>query len=132
MGAATSLFEGAAAILVPASRFFPVKKCNDLLAIRSDRFVFSKKDNLILNPNIGSRSITIALDPKYYGKIDLFDERFAEGIPSLIDCESLTIDGDVRFEKNVTIKGGVVIKNSGESQVIIKEGMVLNEDLIFK
>ena len=132
MGAAISLFEGAAAVLVPASRFFPVKKCNDLLAIRSDRFVFSKKDNLILNPSIGSRSITIALDPKYYGKIDLFDERFAEGIPSLIDCESLTIDGDVRFEKNVTIKGRVVIKNSGKSQAVIKEGMVVNEDLIFE
>ena len=130
MGAAISLFEGAAAVLVPASRFFPVKKCNDLLAIRSDRFVFSKKDNLILNPSIGSRSITIALDTKYYGKIDLFDERFAEGIPSLIDCESLTIDGDVRFGKNVTIKGRVIIKNSGKSQAVIKEGMVVNEDLI--
>ena len=132
MGAAISLFEGAAAIRVPASRFFPVKKCNELLAIRSDRFVFSKNDNLILNPGIGSQTITIALDPKYYSKIDLFDERFAEGIPSLIDCESLTIDGDVRFEKNVTIKGEVVIKNSGKSQAVIKEGMVVNEDLIFE
>ncbi len=130
MGAAISLFEGAAAIRVPTSRFFPVKKCNDLLAIRSDRFVFSKNENLILNPGIGSRTITIALDPKYYGKIDGFDERFYEGIPSLIDCESLTIDGDVRFEKNVTIKGKVVIKNSGESQAIIKEGSVIDNDVI--
>jgi UTP--glucose-1-phosphate uridylyltransferase len=130
MGAAISLFEGAAAIRVPTSRFFPVKKCNDLLAIRSDRFVFSKNDNLILNPGIGSRTITIALDPKYYGKIDSFDERFSEGIPSLIDCESLTIDGDVRFEKNVTIKGKVVIKNSGESQMVIKKGSVIDKDVI--
>jgi UTP--glucose-1-phosphate uridylyltransferase len=130
MGAAISLFEGAAAIRVPTPRFFPVKKCNDLLAIRSDRFVFSKNDNLILNPGIGPRTITIALDPKYYGKIDLFDERFAEGIPSLIDCESLTIDGDVRFEKNVTIKGKVVIKNSGESQMVIKKGSVIDKDVI--
>ena len=130
MGAAISLFEGAAAIRVPTSRFFPVKKCNDLLAIRSDRFVFSKNDNLILNPGIGPRTITIALDPKYYGKIDLFDERFAEGIPSLIDCESLTIDGDVRFEKNVTIKGEVVIKNSGKSQAVIKQGSVIDKDVI--
>ena len=130
MGAAISLFEGAAAIRVPASRFFPVKKCNELLAIRSDRFVFSEKDNLILNPEIGSRSITIALDTKYYGKIDGFDERFSEGTPSLIDCDSLTIDGDVRFEKNVTIKGGVVIKNNGESQAIIKQGSVIDRDVI--
>ena len=86
MGAAISLFEGATAIRVPTSRFVPVKKCNDLLAIRSDRFVFSKEDNLILNPRISSQTIAIDLDQKYYGKIDLFDERFAEGIPSLIDC----------------------------------------------
>ncbi|RZB31635.1 MAG: UTP--glucose-1-phosphate uridylyltransferase [Desulfobacteraceae bacterium Eth-SRB2] len=130
MGAAISLFEGAAAIRVPTSRFFPVKKCNDLLVIRSDRFVFSKNDHLILNPGIGSRTITIALDPKYYGKIDLFDERFAEGIPSLIDCESLAIEGDVRFEKNVTIKGKVVIKNNGKSQMVIKEGSVIDKDVI--
>jgi len=132
MGAAISLFEGATAIRVPTSRFVPVKKCNDLLAIRSDRFVFSKEDNLILNPRISSQTIAIDLDQKYYGKIDLFDERFAEGIPSLIDCESLTIDGDVRFEKNVTIKWEVVIKNIGKSQAVIKEGMVVNEDLIFE
>ena len=91
MGAAISLFEGAAAIRVPASRFFPVKKCNELLAIRSDRFVFSEKNNLILNPKIPAHN-HIALDPKYYGKIDGFDERFSEGIPSLIDCDSLTIE----------------------------------------
>jgi UTP--glucose-1-phosphate uridylyltransferase len=129
MGAAISLFEGAALIRVPTSRFLPVKKCNDLLAIRSDRFVFSKNDHLILNPEIGSPTITITLDPKYYGKIDLFDERFAEGIPSLIDCESLTIEGDVRFEKNVTLKGKVVIKNSGKSQMVIKQGSVIDESV---
>lgn len=129
MGAAISLFEGATAIRVPTSRFVPVKKCNDLLAIRSDRFVFSKEDNLILNPRISSQTIAIDLDQKYYGKIDLFDERFAEGIPSLIDCESLTIDGDVRFEKNVTIKGEVVIKNIGKSQAVIKEGSVIDKDV---
>ena len=130
MGAAISLFEGATAIRVPTSRFVPVKKCNDLLAIRSDRFVFSKEDNLILNPRISSQTIAIDLDQKYYGKIDLFDERFAEGIPSLIDCESLTIDGDVRFEKNVTIKGEVVIINIGKSQMVIKEGSVIDKDVI--
>lgn len=132
MGAAISLFEGAAAIRVPTSRFFPVKKCSDLLAIRSNRFVFSKENNLILNPKIGSQTIAIDLDQKYYGKIDFFDERFVDGIPCLIDCESLTIDGDVRFEKNVTIKGRIVIKNIGKSQAVIREGMVVNEDLIFE
>jgi len=38
----------------------------------------------------------------------------------------------VRFAKNVTIKGRVVIKNIGKSQAVIREGMVVDEDLIFE
>jgi UTP--glucose-1-phosphate uridylyltransferase len=131
MGAAISLFKGAAVIKVPASRFLPVKKCNDLLSIRSDRFIFSTENNLIANPNTGTKTIQIDLDPKYYGKIDLFDERFSRGAPSLTNCESLIIKGDVRFENNVTINGRVVITNKRQTQAVIKEGTVVEKDLIF-
>ena len=55
MGAAISLFKGAAVIKIPPSRFLPVKKCNDLLLIRSDRFVFSPENSLIVNPNSGTK-----------------------------------------------------------------------------
>jgi UTP--glucose-1-phosphate uridylyltransferase len=130
MGAAISLFEDAAAIKVPRSRFFPVKKCNDLLAVRSDCFPLTKENNLTLNPKRKSDTIKINLDPKYYGKIDLFDERFTEGVPSLVDCESLTIEGDVRFEKNILIKGKVKIKNNNISQAVIKEGTILEGTVI--
>ena len=131
MGAAISLFKGATLIQVPLSRFLPVKKCNELLSIRSDRFIFSKENNLVFNPKVCSKIIEIDLDPRYFGKIDLFDERFIHGIPSLMDCESLTIRGDVRFEGNVTIKGRVIITNELESQAVVKEGSVLDKDVIF-
>ena len=131
MGAAISLFEGAAVIKVPASRFLPVKKCNDLLAIRSDRFVFTAENNLIINPNSGTKTIHIDLDPKYFGKIDLFDERFSGSVPSLTNCETLTVKGDVRFESNVAIRGKIVITNKGKTQAVIKEGTIVEKDLIF-
>ena len=131
MGAAISLFAGAAVIRVPTSRFLPVKKCNDLLSIRSDRFKFSADNDLIADPNTVTKTIRIDLDPKYYGKIDLFDERFARGVPSLTNCESLSIKGDVRFESNVTVKGKIVIINKGKTQAVIKEGTVVEKDLIF-
>ena len=131
MGAAISLFKDATLIQVPLSRFLPVKKCNELLSIRSDRFIFSKENNLVFNPKVCSKIIEIDLDPRYFGKIDLFDERFIHGIPSLMDCESLTIRGDVRFEGNVTIKGRVIITNELESQAVVKEGSVLDKDVIF-
>ena len=85
----------------------------------------------MLNPDVRSDDITIDLDPTYYGKIDFFNERFAQGIPSLLNCRSLTILGDVRFENNVIIKGRVVIENKAESQAVLKEGTVIDKDLIF-
>merc|ERR1719265_2892657 len=42
MGAAISCFEGATAILIPRSRFAPVKKCDDLIALRSDAYVLTE------------------------------------------------------------------------------------------
>jgi UTP--glucose-1-phosphate uridylyltransferase len=131
MGAAISLFEDAAVIKVSLSRFLPVKKCNDLLSIRSDRFIFSKEDHLVLNPKTKTTDIQIDLDPKYYGKIDLFDERFSSGIPSLINCESVTVKGDVRFESGISVKGRVVIENNGKTQTVIREGSVIEKNLIF-
>jgi len=130
MGAAIHLFERATAVKVPRSRFFPVKKCNDLLAVRSDCFLLSPEKKLILNPARKAGYIKIKLDPQYYGKIDMFNERFINGIPSLIDCERLTVKGDVLFEENVTLKGNVFIKNSGKSQAVIKKGSVLSGELI--
>ena len=134
MGAAISLFDKAAAVRVPRSRFFPVKTCNDLLIMRSDCFVFTEKKDLRMNPerkiNQKQETIKIKLDPKFYGKIDNFDQRFADGVPSLVDCYSLTIEGDVLFEKDVKIKGSVTIKNTQPFQAVIKEATVINRDLI--
>jgi UTP--glucose-1-phosphate uridylyltransferase len=131
MGAAISFFEGATAVKVPRTRFFPVKKCNELLAVQSDCFVFSENNTLIPHPDRKFDAIKIDLDPKYYGKIDAFNERFQNGVPSLIECESLTVSGDVFFEGNVTIKGRSVITNSNESRAVIKEGSVVDKDLKF-
>jgi UTP--glucose-1-phosphate uridylyltransferase len=125
MGAAISVFEGATAIEVDRSRFFPVKKCNDLLAVRSDYFLFSGKDHLILNPKRVSDQLKISLDSDFFGMIDQFERRFAEGAPSLVGCETLQVDGDVRFGPNVKIVGNVTIKNTGEKQVSIPEGSVV-------
>lgn len=130
MGAAISLFEGATAVRVPRSRFLPVKKCNELLAIRSDCFVFSEHGNLIRNPDRQSDEISIQLDPEYYGKTDQFNQRF-EAIPSLIGCESLKVGGDVFFEKDVTISGRVTIRNTRASQAVVRQGTRISSDLIF-
>jgi UTP--glucose-1-phosphate uridylyltransferase len=135
MGAAISLFDDTTAVRVPRSRFFPVKSCNDLLALRSDLYVLGGKNNLNINPKrlTANRAdtIKIRMDPKFYGKIDLLEKRFKEGLPSLVDCESLCIEGDVYFEGNVTIKDSVSIKNSQDSPAVIKKGRIIDKDIVF-
>jgi UTP--glucose-1-phosphate uridylyltransferase len=71
------------------------------------------------------------MDPNFYGKIDLLEERFKEGLPSLVDCESLLIEGDVYFEGDVTIKDSVSIKNSQDSPAVIKKGTLVERDIVF-
>jgi UTP--glucose-1-phosphate uridylyltransferase len=126
MGAGISLFDRATAVKVPRSRLIPVKKCNDLLAVRSDYYVFSEDFKLILNPARMSDSIEIKLDPRYYEKIDLFDERFAAGVPSLLNCDAITIAGDVFFEEDVTLKKNVVIQNLKNRRAVIPKGSVID------
>ena len=130
MGSAISIFDGAQAVQVGKTRFLPVKTCNDLLVRRSDRFLLANNHDIIQNPETTHPMITVNLDPKYYRNIDLFDQRFPEGVPSLCRCKSLTIEGDVRFESNVTIIGNVTIRNKSPDQAVIKENSVIDRDLI--
>lgn len=134
MGSGISLFEGAAAVNVPRARFLPVKTCNDLLAVRSDCFVYSEQEGLRLNPRRAAsgrtEAIKIKLDPKYYGKFDLLEDRFPAGPPSLAECDRLTVDGDVRFEAPVTIRGSLTISNRGAGQAVVKAGSVIDHDIV--
>ena len=130
MGAAIALFDNAAAVKTRPSRFYPVKKCNELLALRSDCFVLDQRGCLVHNPARALDRIKIDLDARFYGHIDLFDQRFPAGAPSLVDCASLTIQGDIVFERGITIKGHVAIQNNHSSQAVIPADTVIDRDLI--
>jgi UTP--glucose-1-phosphate uridylyltransferase len=75
-------------------------------------------------------AIKIKLDSKYFGKFDLLEERFKEGEPSLVACDALTVNGDVRFEKGVVVRGAVTLTNSRAEPAVIKAGTVIDRDLI--
>ncbi|MGD8702877.1 MAG: UTP--glucose-1-phosphate uridylyltransferase, partial [Desulfosarcina sp.] len=90
---------------------------------------FQPDGSLIPNPARRLEPIQVSLDPAFFTKIDDFEQRFVHGVPSLIDCEALTIKGDVYFEKGVVIKGRVNIRNTGSTPAIIRSGTVLEADL---
>ncbi|BBO78186.1 UTP--glucose-1-phosphate uridylyltransferase [Desulfosarcina widdelii] len=115
VGAAISVFDKVGAIRVPRRRFIPVKSTNDLLALRSDHYVLTSRYRLVPNPKRKTdRRVQIRLDPAYYKSIDQFEYRFPCGAPSLLECESLTIDGDIRFGNDVRLKGGVELLNEND------------------
>jgi UTP--glucose-1-phosphate uridylyltransferase len=132
MGSAISIFDGARAIRVPRTRFAPVKKCQDLLALWSDCYVLTEDYYVIQNPRRRLDALVIRLDSRYYKKIDQLKARFPHGAPSLLDCVSLEVHGDVVFGKGVIVRGKVVIANRSDSQVIIADGRVIEEDVVFR
>jgi hypothetical protein len=46
-----------------------------------------------------------------------------------VECDALTIHGDVRFEKGVVVRGTVTITNPGPAPAVIKAGAVIERDL---
>ena len=112
MGAAISVFDAAGAIRVPRTRFTPVKSTSDLLAVRSDAYTLTDRFQLVPNPRRQLDPIQIDLDPAHYRLVDHFESRFPHGAPSLLACESLRIEGDVRFGRGVTLTGPVAIVNA--------------------
>ena len=129
MGAAIALFDGARAVQVPRTRFFPVKTCSDLLAVRSDGFRLDENFVMEPHPDLISPGPRISLDSRYYSKIDMFDARFPHGAPSLVRCRQLRVVGDVIFEEKVTIVGDVTITNTREKQAVIKSNTTIDQDL---
>ena len=132
MGSAISVFRNATAIRVPRTRFSPVKKCQDLLALWSDFYILTEDSRIIQNPERKFGDIKIELDDRYFKRIDQLKERFARGTPSLIDCHSLTVTGNVYFGKRITIRGDVNIINPSSNEVFIPDKMVIDKDFIFR
>ena len=97
MGAAIELFEGARTIGVGRDRFVPVKTTDDLLVLRSDCYRSDEDD--LLRQTV-ERLPFVELGPGYK-LIDDFEQRFADGPPSLADATSLVVRGDWRFGPGV-------------------------------
>ncbi len=125
MGAAIECFDGSLAIDVPRSRFAPVKSSGDLLALRSDAYVVSDEGKVTLHESRGGKPPILSLSDEY----KLVDSLEALGVPSLRECESLTIDGAVQFDPGVEIRGNVKVSNRGGETKVIPAGIYQDQEL---
>lgn len=121
MGAAISCFEGAIAIQIPRTRFAPVKKCDDLIALRSDAYVLTEDFRIELAPERKGVPPTIKLDD-LYKFVDAMDTLIPNGVPSLIGCSSMKVVGSIEFAAGVVVQGDVTFQNSGAEKKVVAAG----------
>ena len=113
MGSAIECFKGAAAILIPRSRFAPVKTTADLLALSSDAYEITDDSRMQLCAARNSVQPTVKLDDGYKF-VDQLATLTKNGVPSLINCTKLTVEGKVDMAKGVVISGTVKFVNTGD------------------
>ncbi len=128
MGAAVGSFADARLLLVPRTRFVPVKTTDDLLLLRSD--VYRLGDGGEVAPAAGpggrgqvGRLPYVELDPLHYKLLDQFEQRFPDGPPSLRGAERLVVEGDVTFGAGVVVRGAVELH--ADEPLTIAAGTVL-------
>ncbi len=126
MGSAISAFQNAMAVRVPRTRFSPVKITADLLLIMSDCYIEIDRQTLMLNPQRKLPLPLISLDNRFYKKIDDFELRFPEGVPSLLECKSLQVEGDIVFGRGVVLRGDVQLENRSGKQVYLQAEQVVS------
>ncbi|MDQ6728740.1 MAG: UTP--glucose-1-phosphate uridylyltransferase [Actinomycetota bacterium] len=109
MGAAIESFPGASLLLVPRTRFVPVKTTDDLLVLRSDVYTLGPGSEVDPLPERALKLPYVALDARYYKLLDRFEARFPDGPPSLRDAQRLVVQGDVTFGADIVVRGAVTL-----------------------
>merc|ERR1719298_274136 len=92
MGSAIECFPGATAILIPRTRFAPVKTTNDMLALASDAYEVTADFRMVLKAERSGVPPNVKLDGPYKF-VDALMALIPNGPPSLIQCDKLTIEG---------------------------------------
>jgi UTP--glucose-1-phosphate uridylyltransferase/phosphoglucomutase len=122
MGAAIECFPGAGAVVVPRSRFAPVKTCGDLFLLRSDAYTLTSESTIVLSPGVAAAPL-VKLDDAHFKLVDQLDA-LASAYPSLRECRALTVKGPVRFaQPGGVLKGSVTFSAAGPEPAEVAPGV---------
>jgi len=132
MGAAIACFDQTCAIEVDRKRFSPVKTTSDLLNLRSDAYAITQDHRLVLSEERSGIPPLVQLDTDYFKTIDAFDQRFRNAVPSLVDCDALTIKGPVTFDEGVILRGKTRFENHSGKEQLVATGIYENTEKIWE
>lgn len=130
MGAAIQLFSKSGALLVPRTRFAPVKTTSDLLVLRSDACIVTDDARLVLDPSRKGQPPLVDLDTEYK-LLAGFEKRFAHGAPSLVKCDTLKVSGKLTFAAGVVCQGKVHLANRGSDEKTVPAGVYADREHSF-
>lgn len=130
IGAAIKYFPNSVGMVVPRSRFLPVKTTSDLFLIESNLYL-EDHGSLKMNPKRAyPNNPLIKLLGSNFKKYDYYLENF-KSIPDILELDHLTVSGNVRFGRNVTLKGTVIIIADENSVINIPDGAILDDKIVY-
>jgi len=127
VGTALNYFPDSVGINVPRSRFLPVKRTSDLLIVQSDLFNIERG---ILKRGLGKTAPNLPQinlkDP--FNDLQEYQKRIPV-VPDITELDSLELQGEVRFNGKVTLKGKVRLV-SDKKPLRIPKGTVLENKVV--
>ena len=120
-------FSNSVGLVVPRCRYLPVKKTSDLFLVQSDLFVM-EAGRLSLNPK---RTLSDLPEIRFDSGLDSladYNDKILE-VPSIVDLKSLRVEGDVRFDKGIVMKGDVVLTSKSNPLTIAANTLLRNKEI---
>ncbi|MDR1513058.1 MAG: UTP--glucose-1-phosphate uridylyltransferase [Propionibacteriaceae bacterium] len=108
MGAAIEVFDSATVVAVGRERFLPVKTTNELTLLRSDLYDWGS--DWAPRPTVQPAPVVTLADA--YKLIHDYEARLPHGL-GLRQARTLTVAGDWRFGRDVTVRGDVTLGAAG-------------------
>lgn len=127
VGAAIRYFKNAHGVVVPRSRFLPVKTCSDLLMVKSDLF-YLEHGALKFEPTRYGGAPLIKLG-SHFKKFNSFQAHIPH-MPKILELDHLTVTGNVSFGRQVQLKGTVIIVCSEGQRIDIPNGAILENVVV--
>jgi len=101
----------------------PLKKCSDLLLLRSDAYIVDSNNVLVLSPQCKGVAPIVDLDDKKYKLVQHLEAATAAGYPSLVGCRKLVVKGEVWLSSGNVFVGDVTIINSSSEPKVLPAGI---------
>jgi UTP--glucose-1-phosphate uridylyltransferase len=127
VGSALNLFPDAIGMSVPRSRFLPVKKTSDLLLVQSDLFSLDR-GTLKRDLTVGEFDLPRINLKEPFNDLKEYQQRIPVP-PDITELNSLELQGHVRFNGKVTLKGDVRLV-SNKKTIRIPKGAVLENKIV--